>query len=146
MPMKYAGGAIKSVYMLKFDHGDDMLWELQRFAKEKNIRSGVINVIGALEKGRYVEGPNTEKPLQPHWKDFKSAKEIVAIGTIFWKEGAPSIHMHGGFGGKEGGFVGCLREDSEVFLVAEAVIYELDIDATRKYDEETGLHLLDLGG
>jgi len=40
---------------------------------------------------------------------------------------------------------GCLREESEAFLVLEAVITEiLDVDAVRELDPESGMVLLKL--
>lgn len=140
--MKYSEGNIKKVYMIKFDHKDNFFEELNNFVKKKNIRSGIINLIGALKKGKYVEGPNLKEPLDFLWQTFDNGKEILGIGSIFWKDDEPSIHIHGGFGGKDKSFVGCIREDTEVYLVVEAVIYETDIKASRKYDEETKLHLL----
>ncbi|VAX33857.1 hypothetical protein MNBD_NITROSPIRAE03-974, partial [hydrothermal vent metagenome] len=58
-------------------------------------------------------------------------------------EEEPRIHFHGAYGKKDSVKAGCLRRDSEVFLILEVVIFELKrIDARRIPDAETGLSLL----
>lgn len=53
------------------------------------------------------------------------------------------VHFHGTFGKKDMVKMGCLRRDSETFLVLEAVIVEIEgVDAKRVLDPESGMVLL----
>ncbi|OVE75038.1 hypothetical protein BVX95_00450 [archaeon D22] len=142
--MKYKEGQINKVYILKFDHGENFLEELNKFVIEKNIKSGIINFIGALDTGKIVQGPKKIHPLEPFVSNFDVPKETVGTGTIFWSNKEPKIHIHGLFGDYKESFFGCLRGNANVFLIIEAIIYELDIQAKRMYDEKTKLELLNL--
>ncbi len=84
-------------------------------------------------------------PPKPVWKSLGESHEVFGFGTIFLQGDEPKIHFHGAFGKKEMVKVGCLRKNSETFLVLEAVIIEIEgIDAKRELDPETGLVLLKL--
>jgi len=113
-------------------------------AKKEKIRTGVIVFIGALRKGRVVTGPKRPKiPPKPHWESFKDAWEVVGVGTIFKGQKGPEIHIHGALGKGRKALSGCIRKNSMVFLLIEAVIFELKgIKARKELDPKTGLNLL----
>lgn len=66
------------------------------------------------------------------------------MGTLFPSaEGAPQIHIHASMGKKKKSLTGCVRRDSKVFLVVEAVVFELKgVKAEKIQDPKTGLNLL----
>jgi hypothetical protein len=67
----------------------------------------------------------------------------MGIGTVFTNAKGPQIHIHSAMGKKLKTLTGCLREDSKVFLVIEAIVFELKgVKATKAIDPETGLNLL----
>jgi predicted DNA-binding protein with PD1-like motif len=92
-------------------------------------------------------GPEKDEfPPTPVWKKLEESHEVVGVGTIFWLEETPKIHFHGAFGKKDMVKVGCLRENSETFLVLEAVVVEIDgVTARRELDPVSGMVLLNLG-
>jgi predicted DNA-binding protein with PD1-like motif len=58
-------------------------------------------------------------------------------------EGQPKIHLHAALARGDKVLLGCLRENSKVFLVEEIIIFELlDVEAIRETDQRTGLLLL----
>jgi predicted DNA-binding protein with PD1-like motif len=146
--MKYAEGGIGRVFLLKFEHGDDLLEELKRFAKEKKIKSGLVHMVGALERAEIVVGPKRKTmPPEAVWKRFRDCREFLGTGTIFWSGSEPGVHLHGaiGRGGKVN--VGCVRKGTKAYIVIEAVVLELKgAGARRSMDPASGMALLEIGG
>ncbi|MDO8281765.1 MAG: DNA-binding protein [Thermodesulfovibrionia bacterium] len=144
--MKYQVGRQGRMIVAKFDDGDDVLKGLVDIAKKEDIRAGVLYVVGGMKKGDIVVGPEDESlPPVPVWKSLDESHEVVGIGTIFWQDDEPKIHFHGAFGKKDMMKIGCLRKNSEAFLVLEVIIMEIEgVDAKRVLDPEVGLALLKL--
>jgi len=143
--MKYTKGKIKRIFVVKFEHNDNLLSELTKLARKEKIKSGIIHLIGALEKAEFVAGPKkVEIPPEPIWRKFDDGREILGFGTIFWKGNEPKIHIHACIGREDKVNLGCIRSDAEVYLVIEAIIIEIDATVARKYDEKTGLDLIDI--
>jgi predicted DNA-binding protein with PD1-like motif len=146
--MKYSTGKIGRAIVARFDHGDDLLEALNALCVNENIYSGWILLFGALARGDVVLGPEEEElPPNPVMKEVSQPHEVVGTGTIAGMEGAPSIHLHGSFGSKDGVITGCLRNRGEVYIVIECLILELEgVNLVREKDEKTGLHLIGFPG
>lgn len=144
--MEYRVGKTARVVLARFEDKEDILENITGIARRENIRSAVLYLIGGIKKGRVVVGPEEEKlPPEPVWREINESSEVVGIGTIFWEGEEPKIHFHGAFGKRDVVRVGCLRGNSETFLVLEAVIIEIEgIEARRELDPESGLVLLKL--
>lgn len=142
--MQYSKGQIKRVILVRFDEGDILIDEIKRLVKKERISAGVMVLIGALREGRVVTGPKKPKiPPKPHWETFKDAWEVTGVGTIFKGRKGPEVHIHGALGKEKRVLSGCIRKDSRVFLLIEAVIFELKgVKARKEPDPETGLNLL----
>jgi len=97
-------------------------------------------LLGALKEAKFVTGPKESiTPPEPVWSGFDDVHEILGIGNIFLKDGKPKIHLHAGAGRGDNLKLGCLRGESEVFMVVEAFVFELEgISARRIPDEEHG--------
>lgn len=142
--MEYQVGSIGKVVIARFEDGDEVLGNLLNIAKKEHIRAGVVYLVGGMKKGRIVVGPETDDlPPVPVWRDISESNEILGIGTIFWQGDDPKVHFHGAFGKRDTVKVGCLRENSEAFLVLEAVVMEVTgVNAVREFDPAIGLSLL----
>ena len=142
--MQYTTGKIGRVFLLKFQDDDILVDEIARFAKAEDIKAATLVFIGALKKGDLVTGPKKPViPPEPNWVAFKDAWEVMGIGTIFTNPSGPQIHVHAAMGKKLKTLIGCVRKKSKVFLVIEAVVYELKgLKATKEIDPRTGLNLL----
>jgi uncharacterized protein len=142
--MKYTKGNIGRIFVLKFDDDDLLLDELGRFVKKEKIRSAAMIFLGALKEGTIVAGPKKPViPPKPNRLTFKDAWEAVGMGTVFVNKRGPQIHIHGAMGKGRRALTGCIREKSRVFLVIEAIVFELrNISATKSIDPKTGLNLL----
>ena len=144
--MDYRVGEIGRVVVARFNGDEEVLGNLREIARKENMRAAVVYLVGGMQKGRMVVGPEKDElPPVPIWREVKESNEVLGIGTIFWEGDEPKIHLHGAFGKRDEVKVGCLREDSEAFLVLEAVMIELKgIDAVREFDQAVGLSLLKL--
>ncbi len=142
--MQYSKGEIKRVILVRFDDGDILIDDIKKLARKERISAGVMVFMGALRKGYVVTGPKKPKiPPKPHWEGFKDAWEVVGVGTIFKGQKGAEVHIHGALGKGKKTLTGCIRKDSRVFLLIEAVIFELKgIKAEKQLDPETGLSLL----
>lgn len=142
--MKYQTGKQGRVIVVRFEDKDDVIAGLTEIAKKEGIKAGIVQLVGGMREGDIVVGPESEEmPPKPVWKSLGESHEVFGFGTIFWQGDEPKIHFHGAFGKKEMVKVGCLRKNSETFLVLEAVIIEIEgIDAIRELDPASGMVLL----
>ena len=130
--------------MVKFEDDDIVLKELEGLARREKIKTAVFVFLGALKKGRLVTGPKKPViPPAPNWTAFKDGWEVLGCGTLLTHAGSPQLHVHAAMGKKHKVLAGCIRKDTKVFLVLEAVIFELkNIKATKSLDPRTGINLL----
>jgi len=144
--MKYTKGTIGRVFLIKFSDKDIFLKEIEKFARKEKIKAATMIFLGALRQGDLVTGPKKPViPPEPNWVRFEDGWEVFGIGTIFTNKKGPQIHIHSSLGKKKKVFTGCVRKDSKVFLVIEAVVFELKgIKATKDIDAATGLNLLQI--
>ncbi|MDD5427771.1 MAG: DUF296 domain-containing protein [Candidatus Omnitrophica bacterium] len=142
--MQYTRGEIGRVFLLKFKDDDILTDELAGFAKKEKLKAATLVFLGALKKGDLVTGPKKPViPPEPNWVSFKDAWEVMGIGSIFTNKKGPQIHIHTAMGKKMNTLIGCVRKKSKVFLVIEAVVFELKgVKATKDIDPATGLNLL----
>ena len=141
--MQYAAGTPGRIFYIRFDHGEDLISELQTFIQEHQIQSGVIQLIGAVSQGKMVTGPKkTVLPPDQVWQSLDEAHELVGIAIIRSGVDGPIIHLHASVGRENSMFTGCFREDMSVYIVIEAVITEFSGFIIKdKSDKQSGLHL-----
>jgi predicted DNA-binding protein with PD1-like motif len=143
--LKYLQGKTGRVFVARLDHGDDLLGELKLLAEREKVEAAVLYVIGALKEASLVVGPEEcSLPPVPVWRKFDDCREIVGVGTMFRdREGQPVFHLHGAIGRGDACLMGCVRGESEVYLVAEVIILELlDTGAMKDFDPASGLKML----
>ena len=142
--MKYEEVKQGRSFILKFEHRDNFLEELTSFVKEKRIMAGKIEIIGAFKKAGGSVGPQKDElPVNPIIIDVNKVKEVLGIGTIFWHENEPKIHIHSAIGHESDLNLMCIRSNAEVFIVIEAILQEyVETTAKRKMDDEVKMPLL----
>jgi uncharacterized protein len=145
--MQYTKGSIGRVFLAKFDNDDILIDKLSELAKREKIKAATMVFIGALNKGDLVTGPKKPViPPEPNKLKFNDGWEVMGIGTIFTNKKGPQIHIHSAMGKKKSVLVGCVRGKTRVFLVIEAIIFELrGVKAGKDIDPKTGLNLLRIG-
>ncbi|KWT94373.1 PPC domain-containing DNA-binding protein [Candidatus Magnetominusculus xianensis] len=144
--MRYQTASVGRVFVCRLNDGDDLLKCLSDLVRQEGVKAAVFHVVGGIKGGKIVVGPETEAmPPNPVYREISESHEVTGMGTIFYKDGQPSVHFHGAFGKRDTVKVGCLRELSETFIVLEAIVTELNgIDATRCLDPVTGIYLLNI--
>jgi len=142
--MQYTKGTVGRVFLVKFEDDDVLIDNLSRLAKQEKVKVATMIFIGALKKGDLVTGPKQPViPPQPNKMTFKDGWEVMGIGTIFTNSQGPQIHVHASMGKKNKVLTGCVRGNSKVFLVVEAIVIELKgVKASKDIDFKTGLNLL----
>jgi predicted DNA-binding protein with PD1-like motif len=142
--MEYKAGAIGKVLLARFDHGEPVVPALVDLCRKEDILTGWFYLFGAVTAGRMVTGPKEAcLPPEPVWTEFPHPHEIVGMGSVAEKDGAPSIHLHASLGRGKEVLTGCIRKDGEVFLVVEALVLQVaGVSASRKADAKSGLELL----
>lgn len=144
--MKYQQGNIGRIFVVKLEHGEDFIDEIKKLAVKEKIKSATLFMIGALKSASVVVGPQEPVlPPTPMWRDFDNARELLGVGTLFWDGDEPLLHAHGVFGKGDVSLMGCVRKDTEVFLLLEVIILEISgINAVRQFSETLGLKALEL--
>jgi len=134
------------IFVLRFDHGEDLIASLKKFVSEKEISSCMALFIGALREGRAVTGPEQAVvPPVPHWEEYRDGWEVFGMATIYSSDEGPRLHIHSSLGKHREAMLGCVRERAEVYLVVEAVLLEFSgLAARREWDQKTELFLLEL--
>ena len=144
--MDYQVGSIGRVIVARGFDGEDVYGELEGLLAKENVRSGVVLMVGGLRSAKVVVGPvDPNGPIEPQFRQFDDAREIVGVGTIFSDESGPKMHLHTAIGRGDEAIVGCPRGGANVFCVLEIIVIELTgLDAARELDPQTGLKLLSL--
>jgi uncharacterized protein len=141
--MQYSEGKICRVFTIRLDDGEDLIDSISRFAREKDVISGIALFIGALKDGRAVMGP--EDPVIPpvaHFETYQSAWETFGMATIYQSSNGPKLHIHSTIGRGREAMTACLREKATVYLLIEAVLIEfIGLNAKREFDEKIGSYL-----
>jgi predicted DNA-binding protein with PD1-like motif len=144
--VKYSQGLFGRVFLLKFEDQDNLLEELKKVAVKEKIKVGTIMLLGGMRSAGVVTGPKeVVVPPDPMWTNVNDGREVLGFGTLFRKDDEPAIHLHGALGRGKETLTGCVRSDSVVYLVVEAVIAEITgIDARKVVDEKSGIAMLEL--
>lgn len=144
--MEFIQANIQRVFVLRIDHEEDLLEQLEAFVAKQNIRSAVAYFLGALSEGRMVTGPEElAVPPERHWESFSDGREVLGMATIFTNGDEPEIHAHAVVGRGKEAWAGCLRERAKVYLLVEALVVELDCPfAARAIDPRMGISMLRL--
>jgi hypothetical protein len=145
--MEYREARLGRLFCAAFDHGEDLNEGLLRLAAEKRLEAAWVIVLGALGRGKMVLGPKESVlPPTPMWHLFEEGREIVAVGSLFREGEGYALHLHGAAGRKESTLTGCLRQECQVFLTAEAIILEVCGSGAQKVKDAAGFSLLRFGG
>jgi predicted DNA-binding protein with PD1-like motif len=141
--MQYSEGNLGRAFVLRIDHGEDLIESLKRFVKAKGVESCMALFIGALREGRAVTGPELPTvPPVPHWEEYRDGWEVFGMATIYPSADGPRLHIHSTIGKGREALLGCVRERASVYLVVEAVLMEFTgLNVRREWDEKTELYL-----
>ncbi len=133
-----------NIFMGKLSHGCDLLEELTRICREKGIRLGRIEAIGAVQKARI--GFYDQKNKVYDYLIFDQPLELAKLaGNISLKDGNPFVHAHVTLADEAGKSYGGHLATGTIVFACEFIIEVFEGPAfDRGLDEETGLQLWSL--
>ncbi|HOK39951.1 MAG TPA: DNA-binding protein [bacterium] len=145
--MKYTEAKFNRVFILRLEDGDIIHETIEKFAKEKNIKSAVVILLGGADKdSKLVVGPKESRAakIEPMEYILNNAYEMLGVGTIFLDEkNEPILHLHISAGREAQTITGCIRLGVKTWYIGEVIIIELtDCKVIRKYDTDTGFKLM----
>lgn len=144
--MEYSVGRVGRVVVARLFEGEDLHACLDRIARETQIRCATVLITGGFRTAAVVVGPEQEQPqIVPKFQAFAGPGEVLGVGTLYWDDGGPKLHIHAAIGKDGESLIGCPRRDTRTFLILEVTIIEVDgIEATRQFDPGSGMKLLRL--
>ncbi len=128
-------------FMFSIHKGEDLLLAIQYFCHHHQVRCGLINAIGAVERATFsVYDQKAKKYVKINME--KELEILSLVGDVSLFDDKPMVHAHATFSDIEGkAFGGHLVAGTKVFS-AEVYIQELTGDVkTRKLDKATQLPL-----
>ncbi|SHJ78145.1 Predicted DNA-binding protein with PD1-like DNA-binding motif [Dethiosulfatibacter aminovorans DSM 17477] len=150
--MKYTEVKHGRTFVLRLEQGDLIPDDIEKFAAEHCIDSGVVYLLGGVDKGSKmvsgpVDGDDVKVNMPLNINDIENVHESIGVGTIFLnEEDKPILHLHAAAGREKDTITGCTRVGVNVWMYMEVVIVEfIDCNARRKVDGKSGFTLLEVG-
>jgi predicted DNA-binding protein with PD1-like motif len=145
--MEYTVGSVGRVVVARLFEGEDLHGCVEQIARKEGIRCATVLITGGFRKSNIVVGPRQEEPkIEPRFQVFAGPGEALGVGTLYWNETDPKLHIHTAIGKDGENLVGCARHDTRTFLILEVTIIEIaGIQAARRFDPKACMNLLHIG-
>ncbi|TFG05200.1 MAG: DNA-binding protein [Promethearchaeota archaeon] len=142
--MKSIETSVGRVIIAKIEPNEDLIESITEIIYKHNIKSGLINVIGAFKK--ITIGYFDMSSKNYNFKTFDEEVELIScIGNISYKDNEPIVHLHVTLGREDYNLIGGhLSQPSIISVTAEVYIYEINQILNRSNDPRFDLSLLDL--
>lgn len=142
--MKTVESKITRVIIGKVEPDEDLIESITQMIKNHDIKSGLINCIGALKK--FTIGYFDIYSKEYLVKTIEDNIELVScMGNIAFKDGEPIVHLHISVGMKDYSLIGGhLVSPSIVSITGEVYIIEINQKVERTNDPQFDLSLLNL--
>ena len=135
-----AGGV--RTFAVVFGTGDDPVGGLEAFAREHRISGAQLTGLGAFS--RVTVGYFDWQQKDYREIAFDEQVEVLALtGNIGLKDDGPALHIHVVLGTAEGHARGGHLLKAGVRPTLEVIVTETPAYLQRRFDPETGLHLID---
>jgi uncharacterized protein len=133
----------QKTFAIAFDTGDEVASGLLAFAKKKDFAGSHFTAIGALSDvtlGFF----NWDKKDYRKLRISEQVEVLSLIGDIALNKGEPKVHAHIVVSKFDGSAHGGHLIEAHVRPTLEVILVESPEHLVRKFDEETGLALIDL--
>lgn len=145
MEHKLLSAAEPRMYVLVFDAGDEVMAALQTFSDRSGTDAATFTAIGALQEATLAYFDVEAKQYQDIPVE-EQVEVLVLAGDITAAEDGRMVHAHTVLGRRDGTTVGGHLKRAVVYPTIELVLTETPAHLRRRYDDNTGLALIDLGG
>ncbi|MFW5992067.1 MAG: PPC domain-containing DNA-binding protein [Halanaerobiaceae bacterium] len=129
------------IFMGRLEKDEDLYQQITKIVRENEIETGIVKVIGAVQKANIGYYRQDEKEYI--YQQFNQPLEIVScIGNVSLLEENPMVHAHIALAAKDGTTYGGHLGEGTIVFAAEVYIQEVKGDKLRrKFDSETELTL-----
>jgi predicted DNA-binding protein with PD1-like motif len=130
-------------YALVFDKDDEVMGELERFARDNRITAAHFTAIGAFS--RVVLGYfDWERKDYERIEVAEQVEVLSLVGDVALQDGVPKVHAHVVLGRRDGSACGGHLLEARVRPTVELILSEPPNSMRREHDPETGLALIRL--
>jgi predicted DNA-binding protein with PD1-like motif len=134
----------KRMILARMVPGDDVLKTIEAVANKHGVRSGQLNLIGAIA-GAKLGYFDVKKKEYKHFSVDEDLEVVSCMGNISTHDDSLVVHAHIILADEEGRcHGGHLLPGCTVSVTIELVIIETESELKRARDDETGLNLLKL--
>ena len=134
----------RKTFVAVFDTGDEPIEALTDFAKQERLSGAHLTGIGAFSTV-------TLGFFDPFTRDYvripigEQVEVVSLVGNIVLHEGQPKVHAHVVVARRDGAALGGHLLEARVSPTLEVVIEDSRQKLRRRFDETSGLELIDLG-
>ena len=130
-------------YLMVLRQGDDIIARIEQLAERENIPSASITGIGFTRDITFGFYDFARKEFAP--RTFHDMEIAGMTGSVAWKDGKPSVHLHASAAGRDFNSVGGHVLKAEVGTgSAEITLITHDKKLERKVDPGLGVNVLQL--
>lgn len=130
-------------YALVFEPGDEVMTELVRFAKDRDLEASDFTALGAFSEAMLGFFDIGRKDYDRIPVD-EQCEVLTLVGNITLDDGHPKVHAHVVLGMVDGSTRGGHLLEGYVRPTLELVLTESPVQLRRRFDPEAGLALIRL--
>ncbi len=134
----------RKTFVVVFDDGDEPIEALTEFARQEKLSGAHFTGIGAFNSA-------TLGFFDPFTRDYakipiaEQVEVVSLVGNIVLHENHPKVHTHVVVAKRDGTALGGHLLDARVSPTLEVVIEDSSRRLRRRFDQASGLALIDLG-
>ena len=134
---------IKDTYFVRIKRGKKIIETLKQFCTKNDIKCGYFFGIGALGEAELAHYIVENKKYTS--KTYKQPLEIINMnGNITTMKKEAYLHCHITLSDEKMNAIAGHLKEGTIAATCEIVLVKLNATINRKYDEATGLNLMDL--
>ncbi len=127
--------------LLVLEKGEELITQLNTYAKEHSLQGGWVTIIGGSETLTL----GFRDPVQKEyiWKNYTEPLEIIGLqGNLAYINNEPFWHIHGTFSRADYSVIGGHVKECLIGLTGEVYLQTNATKLVREHDPETGLNLI----
>jgi len=129
--------------IVRLERGEEVVDVLTHFCRERQIKLGTVEGIGAAKRVTVGLFSTVEKEYCS--REFTGDYELCSVnGNISTQDGEPYLHLHVTIAGADHQALGGHLNSAVISGTGEFAITVIDGEIGRQYDSEVGLNLLQL--